>query len=165
MTNRRATWLRVGLWLLILLWIVVAYSLSAQVADDSIETSGRLIRWLLSHFDTGFLDLTPEEQLLRVGEWSFVVRKSAHFVLYAALGLLTMAAFSLGRRPRRPFPAALGLGALLAVLDEVHQAFVPGRSCELRDMAIDAGGVLLGAAFLWFILWLIRRRKSNRTNE
>ena len=46
--------------------------------------------------------------------------------------------------------------------DEVQQAFVPGRSCEFRDMCIDAAGVLLGAAFLLLILHLIQRKKLKR---
>ena len=49
-----------------------------------------------------------------------------------------------------------------AVLDEVHQAFVPGRSCELRDVCIDSAGVLLGAAFLLLILHWIQRKKLKK---
>ena len=161
MRVRRKNWLRWLLWLLILLWMAAAFVLSAQNADGSNQTSDRVIRWLLERFDKGFLTLSVKEQLLRMGEWSFAVRKLAHFVLYAALGSLAYGAFSLGERPRRPFPASLGLGALLAVLDEFHQSFVPGRSCEFRDMSIDMAGVLLGAVVLLLIQWLIDRRKKE----
>ena len=78
------------------------------------------------------------------------------------LGLLAFAAFSVDLPPRRAFPAALILGGVRAVLDEVQQAFVPGRSCELRDMGIDFAGVLLGAAFLLLILYLIQRKKLKK---
>ena len=51
------------------------------------------------------------------------------------------------------------IGTLYAVSDEVHQYFVPGRSCELRDMLIDACGVAVGAAALWR---LSRRQRNER---
>lgn len=162
MADRQKTWLRIVLWALVAAWMGLIFCLSAQVAQDSQQTSGRVIRWLLIHFDKSFLNLSPEEQLLRIDDWSFVVRKLAHFVLFAVLGFLCFAAFSADLPPRRAFPAALILGVARAVLDEVHQAFVPGRSCELRDVCIDSAGVLLGAAFLLFILTLIQQKKLKR---
>ena len=95
-------------------------------------------------------------------DWTFVVRKLAHFSIFAVLGLLGFAAFSVDLPPRRAFPAALILGAVRAILDEVHQSFVPGRSCEVRDMCIDFAGVLLGAAFLLLILLFIKHQNNKK---
>ena len=161
MTDRRKTWLRIVLWLLVLVWMGVIYWFSAEKATDSQRTSGRVIRWLLTHIDSGFLALSPEEQLLRIGDWSFVVRKLAHFTLFGIMGFLAFAAFSVDLPPRRAFPLALGLGTLRAVADEIHQSFVPGRSCEFRDMAIDFAGVFLGALFLLLILLLFKHQILN----
>ncbi len=162
MLIRRINWLRWTLWLLILLWLLVTFVLSDQTADESNRTSERVIRWLLTWFDKSFSTLSPAEQLLRIGAWSFAVRKLAHFTLYTALGFLACAAFSTGSWSRWAFGTTLGLGVLIAILDEVHQSFVPGRSCELRDVGIDAAGVLLGAAFLRWILSLIQRKKLKK---
>ena len=162
MTDRRKLWLRLALWALVIAWMAVIFHFSAQAADDSDRTSGRVVAWLIDHFDRSFSSLSPEAQLLRMEAWSFAVRKLAHFVVFAVLGLLTFAAFSADLPPRRAFPAALGLGAVRGVLDEVHQSFVPGRSCELRDMGIDFAGVLLGAAFLLFILYCMQRKKLKK---
>ena len=161
MTDRRRKWLHIVLWLLVVLWMAVTYAFSAQNAQDSNQTSGRVIRWLLTHFDGSFAALSPEAQLLRIREWSHAVRKLAHFILFTGAGFLAFAAFSADLPPRRAFPAALGLGAAQAVLDEVHQSFVPGRSAEFRDVCIDFGGVLLGASVLLFILWLIQRKRKR----
>ena len=160
MADRRKKWLRIVLWALVAAWMGLIFCLSAQAAPDSQQTSGRVIRWLLIHFDKSFLNLSLEEQILRIDDWSFVVRKLAHFVLFAVLGFLCFAAFSVDLLPWRAFPAALILGVARAVLDEAHQAFVPGRSCELRDVCIDSAGVLLGAAFLLLILHWIQRKKA-----
>ena len=162
MTLRRKTRLRLALWLLVILWMALIFWFSAQTADDSDQTSSALIRLLLTWFDGGFPDLGPETQLVRIEAWSFAVRKTAHFCIFAGLGFLICAAFSVDLPPRKAFPAALGLGSLRAVLDEVHQAFVPGRSCELRDMCIDGAGVLLGAALLLFILQIVKHRKNKK---
>ena len=162
MERRRKTWLRVVLWALVAAWMAVIFLFSAETADRSSETSGRIIRWLLTRFDRSFLSLSPEEQLLRMEDWSFAVRKLAHFCIFALLGFLCFAAFSVDLPLRRAFPAALGLGTVRAILDEVHQSFVPGRSCEFRDMCIDFAGVLLGAVFLLLILLLIKHQKNKK---
>ena len=52
------------------------------------------------------------------------------------------------------------IGALYSVTDEVHQYFVPGRSCELRDMGIDSCGVLAGVLIVMLVLRHKERRQS-----
>jgi len=158
MAAQRKKWLRVALWLLVVLWMGVIFRFSAQKAADSQRTSGRVVQWLLTHFDTAFSALPAEEQLLKMAGWSFAVRKLAHFTVFAVLGTLSFAAFSVDLPARRAFPAALGLGVARAVLDEVHQSFIPGRSCEFRDICIDSAGVLLGAGVLWLIVCVVRKR-------
>ena len=51
--------------------------------------------------------------------------------------------------------------SIYAVTDEVHQAFVSGRSCELRDIIIDtvAAGVGVG------VVMLIRRWRKAFSNR
>ena len=54
---------------------------------------------------------------------------------------------------------AWAVGAAYAVTDEFHQLFVAGRSCEVRDMCIDAAGVLCGVMVVW--LWRKRRGQTE----
>jgi VanZ family protein len=72
-----------------------------------------------------------------LGGWDLVLRKIAHAAEYAVLGALLVRAT--GRAG-----VAVGLGTLYAVSDEVHQSFVPGRLGSPLDVALDAGGVLVG---------------------
>jgi VanZ family protein len=72
-----------------------------------------------------------------LGTWDLVLRKIAHFCEYAILGLLLV------RATRREAVAAV-LGVLYAAGDEVHQHFVTGRHAAVRDVVIDAAGVLTG---------------------
>jgi VanZ family protein len=51
-----------------------------------------------------------------------------------------------------------------AVFDELHQIFIPGRSCQIKDMLIDSSGVLL--AVLLCSVWVsmkVRGRKRVRS--
>jgi len=75
------------------------------------------------------------------GTWDFVLRKIAHFSEYAILGALLLRA--LGRAE-----VAVAAGVAYAATDEWHQHFVPGRHAALRDVAIDAAGVLAGVLLL-----------------
>ena len=75
--------------------------------------------------------------------------KGIHFLEYAALGWLCAAASS------RTWPSASAwrtaafavfISALWGLSDEIHQAFVPGRSSEVADVIADLFGSMAGAA-------------------
>lgn len=81
-----------------------------------------------------------------------------HFIEYFGLGVLAWSVAWLQRplpnRIRR-FHAGLAFCALYAMSDEIHQAFVPFRSCESVDWLIDIAGSMLG---ILVMEWLIARR-------
>ena len=66
--------------------------------------------------------------------------KVLHFVGYTALGWMAMMAV---RRGRAAVMAALAM-VLLGVAREFAQKLSPGRSCEVRDMLLNAAGVATG---------------------
>ena len=144
MTGKNAV--RVLLWAAVLALMAVIFTLSAQPAGESSETSSPFVELYIRLFHPEAENLPPEERFELGESASFIVRKAAHFSVYALLGLLLAAAvsvtFSAGAVRRLLLPFLIG--ALWAVSDEIHQSFVPGRSCELRDMAIDSLGALLG---------------------
>jgi len=73
--------------------------------------------------------------------------KLLHGTGYALLGALVAGALLRpGRRPGAVVLAATLLVAAFGATDELHQAFVPGRSCDVHDWLADVGGALLGAA-------------------
>jgi VanZ family protein len=87
--------------------------------------------------------------------------KTAHVLLYAGLGALTSRALAGGST--RPLRAGLATAAVAFAIvygfsDECHQLFVPRRQFDLRDLAADAVGGLLGtgAWWAWGILWRLR---------
>ena len=75
--------------------------------------------------------------------------KWIHLVEYFVLGLLcTHAAIRTWPSHARWRTAAVGIliASAWGLSDELHQAFVPGRSSEMLDLAADVLGATLGAA-------------------
>ncbi len=80
--------------------------------------------------------------------------KLCHAVLYGVEGFLLFFAIAWPSPPRSPWLAAMFVGGLLAVfgtLDELHQAWIPGRSMEGADALTDsiagfAGGLAAALA-------------------
>ena len=113
------------------------------------------------------------ELLLRFFHWEnagFWIRKAAHFTEFALLGALFALWFerlAINRIESRTLRLlirrllAFAAGALYGVSDEIHQIFVSGRSCEARDMAIDAAGVLAGVLTVSLILWAASKRRKT----
>ena len=81
---------------------------------------------------------------------SFYVRKLAHFSLFFSLELVLYIGIKM---LINKFPGLYSILILIiyAISDEVHQYFIPGRSCEIRDMLIDICGGL--CALIIIKLW------------
>lgn len=90
-----------------------------------------LIFWFSSQPD---LPRPPSDLL------NLLLRKSAHFGVYAVLALTYVRA--LGGWQRRRW--AWLLAVLYAVSDEFHQSFTPNRYPSALDVLIDSAGALAG---------------------
>jgi VanZ family protein len=93
--------------------------------------------------------------------------KIVHVLVYAPLGFWTARALwgpdprAVGRAGRVLVLAAL-LCTLYGASDELHQAFVPLRSPDWRDLLADAFGGLLGATAA---VALARRRSAGKVER
>ena len=79
----------------------------------------------------------PDLPSNRVDYLDFLIKKSAHFSEYLILTILWYR--SLGKK--NPTLAIL-ITLAYAFSDETHQLFVPGRGGNLRDVFIDALGIM-----------------------
>ncbi|MDR1908536.1 MAG: VanZ family protein [Spirochaetaceae bacterium] len=91
--------------------------------------------------------------------------KLQHFLAYLVLALTLGLWFSRESwqrpwRKRCPWAALITflLAAAYGIIDEVHQSFVPGRNCSLRDWFADVAGAALGVAALALSAALSSRR-------
>jgi VanZ family protein len=98
--------------------------------------------------------------------WSFF-DKIAHALIFVPLGAFLALGFSRGfsRSEACRFGGPVGVGAGLAVLDEFHQLFVPGRRASPWDFLADCVGIVLGAAAfrVFGVLAAGRRKRSARS--
>jgi VanZ family protein len=79
--------------------------------------------------------------------------KLVHGTLYLVLGWLVGAALcATGRRSVGARASALLALSVFALLDEVHQRWLPGRVASLDDWAADVIGATIGLA-VGMILW------------
>lgn len=96
-----------------------------------------------------------------------IVRKTAHFTEYTALGIIAMQAFT----PHRDTFCRAALGAFfLAVvaipcLDETLQLFVDGRSGQLSDVLLDCGGILFGSILTLAASALLAKARARRASK
>lgn len=79
----------------------------------------------------------------------FVLRKTAHAVVYAVLCMLaSMTAAQEGQLTRRAVTIGFVATVAYAVTDELHQLTVVGRHASWIDVSIDAIGALIGSIAL-----------------
>ena len=97
-----------------------------------------------------------------------LLRNLAHVAEFALLGvcLSTLALHFARRKGNVSFAryaaflgASMGVGALIAIVDELLQLMSAGRACELKDALLDFLGVILGTAVACFIYWLFVKIK------
>lgn len=74
---------------------------------------------------------------------SFIIRKLAHFTEYLILGFLTINMLNKNDISKKYLLSIL-ICIIYATSDEIHQIFVPGRACQIRDVLIDSIGSITG---------------------
>ena len=85
------------------------------------------------------------EKLKGFGSKSYIVRKMAHFSIYALTKKLILSS-----------SIALLLSIMYACYDEYRQLSVPGRSGSIKDVFIDSLGALTGITLIFIIILAIK---------
>ena len=119
------------------IWFFSTASFSASATSRILIP---LLHWLLPQASRETLELLHG-----------LIRKAAHFVEFFIFSLLVLRGI---RGERRGWKVAWGLAAVLiaagyAALDEVHQAFVPGRTASPIDSLLDTCGAVTAQLLAW----------------
>lgn len=152
-----------------LLVMGIIFYFSSQHAEQSSESSSYVLETVLIVVDELYEAMGKEpsdiHQNISMDWFTFIIRKIAHTTEYALLGgCLSFYFYKMQHKKKTLFLGSVLVGFLYACTDELHQFFVPGRSCEFRDVLIDTNGVFLGTLAFLFLLWLqshIHRKKSK----
>lgn len=141
---------------------VLIFWFSHQPAEES---SGDSRSFIMSVFNVlpVLSGMTEGEKLAIIGHIHSFVRKTAHFSIYAVLGICVVnwvVTYVASMKKALFYSAAVCF--FYACTDEFHQLFIPGRSGELRDVLIDTCGAVTGILVVFlcmFIFEKIKRRK------
>ena len=146
-----------------LLWMIVIFSFSAKVAEDSEEMSRSVGMLIGKAVIKEYKEWPGKRQAAFAAKIDYPVRKAAHASEYALLGILLTGAIMDIRKPwKRQLLACFLIGAAYAASDEFHQLFVPGRSGQIRDVMIDSAGVAAGIILACLAIRAFQCRKPRK---
>lgn len=84
-----------------------------------------------------------------------------HFAEFFLLGLALANALRLSLPSRKATMCAILIASAYGVTDELHQIFVPGRTCDPMDWLVDTIAAALAAALFALIVRLKRKRRNS----
>jgi VanZ family protein len=147
---------------IILHWVPALIAIAVIIAESTATMSAEnTSRWLLPLWIKLFGRVTP-------ARWAVIhhyIRKTGHFVGYGlvSLAFLDGCRASLEKLPysgririRQAAILALACTLLLAIWDEWHQSFLPGRTSSVVDVGIDFCGGLT-AHFVLIVFLSLRQ--------
>lgn len=130
--------------------MILIFAFSSQNAVKSSKTSGTVVTVVIETVYPNYETFPVEKQLNIIDIATNIVRKTAHFLEYFVLGILSF--FNFISFKKLKFVACTALSFAFCVLysigDEIHQYFVPGRACRIFDVFIDSAGSFVAIVLL-----------------
>lgn len=143
--------------ILTIITCIIIFIFSSQNGEKSGLTSRGFVRKIVKI--TGITnDLNEEEKEEVIENCQFIVRKLAHFSIYAILGINILGFVNTYKNFKFKSQIEITLFScfLYAVSDEFHQMFSGGRTASPKDVCIDTLGVLFGIGIFLLIKKLIK---------
>ncbi len=137
---------------IVLATLAALFVFSGQDGEESSATSGVIVDFVMRLFN-----LPDDAETLNTV--TLVVRKLAHFAIFAVLGA-SLYAFTSSLLLLRPYISTLIVGLCAAILNELQQLGSAGRTASPRDVAIDFAGVLVGSVVVWGIVRLLQSHQK-----
>lgn len=135
---------KIVLTILLVGWMIIVFMFSSQQSENSSQTSEGAIVFILDKLSITD-NMTENEKEQMIENLQTPIRKLAHFSIYTIGGIISYCMVSqYNLKLHQKVLVSLGICIIYAITDELHQYFVPGRSCEIIDMMIDSLGATLG---------------------
>lgn len=116
--------------ILVIIWMMFIFIMSSFNSNESSNQSNFIVNILSNIFNISNIEIL-----------SFIVRKLAHYTEYTILGILV---YNLIYSYNKKIYISIIICIIYATSDEIHQLFIPGRSCQIKDIMIDTFGSLTG---------------------
>lgn len=92
--------------------------------------------------------------------------KIKHFIAYLVLSFFLTIALSVQNKFKKMkehyIKYALLITLIYSTFDEIHQAFIPGRSAEFWDWLANLFGILIG---IYIVNYLVKRENSQQLSK
>ncbi len=133
--------------LLIIIWMIIIFMFSNQSATQSSELSDSLIdNTIVKVYEIFNGKVNKEQRAKIIDNYSYFIRKLAHFTLYFILGILCFTFFK--DFTKHYVIYSIMVCFLYAVSDEIHQMFSIERGPGVIDVLIDTLGSLASIIIL-----------------
>ncbi len=155
-TNNKKIILRAIFAILLVSTLVLIFLFSNQNGEDSSNVSKGFIYNILKFF------IRNDEMESVVIFLEPIVRKLAHFSIYAMVGIWSIClvnTFEI-KEKNKIFITEI-FGFLYACSDEIHQSFIGERSASILDVLLDSFGVLFGIFIIIFIKRIILKKRKK----
>ena len=153
--------------ILILINCSVIFYMSNQVADNSEIQSSRVVDIISEIIPTIKNMEEPDKSILKQEVLTPIVRKTAHFSIYALLGIFTFEFVKTFKDIvlKKKIMFSILFCFCYAITDEFHQTFIQGRSGEIRDVIIDTLGAFTGILIIIGITKICKKIIKNNRKE
>jgi len=145
-----------------IIWIIMMLSLSSRPAIVSAEDSKPF-----EHSLTVVQEKIKSNDALKINlsvllkSPKYLVRKTAHVILYCGLFVLTSLAFLQDANRTRRYIQIFLFCICYACFDEIYQTFIPGRTGLVQDVLIDSIGIVIGCCMTIAIYEVSRLRRNK----
>ncbi len=154
--------IRIIFMILLIATFAIIFKFSSQIAEESDGISHGVLRKIIDVFPYT-KGLSEEIKIKMVEHGNPIIRKLAHFSIYALVGVWIMSFMStFNIRLYKKWIISMLVGALYAASDEFHQSFVPGRGPSIIDVGIDSLGVFTGILGVLIIISIYIALKSDQ---
>jgi VanZ family protein len=103
----------------------------------------------------------PTHSLPDIGGGDKIKHFSAYMVLSVLLSLSLLVQDKSRFLKKYAFISAVVIAAVYGLFDEIHQMFIPGRTCEFMDWVADVGGAITGALIIYFYQYFNNKHQKR----
>lgn len=136
-------------WSILLLWMIFIFFMSSQDGNKSTGQSN-FVAELFKYFGFDIKGILGDTG-------TFIIRKTAHFSEYFILCILFYRVIIMYVSVSTARIISIICTFIYASSDELHQFFVPGRTCAFKDVIIDT----IGGATSILILYIFSKIKNK----
>ena len=149
--------------------LIGTFSIIFGFSNQNSKTSGGISQKVTEYIVKFIPNIQQLEEVQKeevIDRIESVIRKIAHFTIYALVGFLLMSLMlTYKMKEIDQIGISLIIGVVYASTDEIHQAFIPGRGPQVTDIVLDTIGVLTGIFISLLLIETIRRvTKKNYDN-